>query len=545
MSIKFEIVPPRTKNVTVSVPTFVLQQDNWNDFSFQTQYHLSYYTIARDGTAEELLIGAVKILRHGQTKSDGLQIKSDFDRLDDQFCSVGQSLDYYERIRGLGELGTQVMQRLRDVIAMPQLVQSFQNEEGWGISLFRDQRDRGERFRSLAAGLVNGHYTKAPEDQQTFTFTMTGSLSPLSIDTRSGESGGFFEKNWLPERVNVVVGRNGSGKSTLLARLARVAYASPTERNQRRISDLGKLEPDGVGFPRIVNVAFSPFDSFRLPGSDDRNRIQLVKDMQRGQGRFSFIGLRDLVAEVNLSDTGEMSPSLNGPILENDRLGQTKLKSIEQLSEEFFSYQNRIADRKREEILAAAILKLERGLLSDEWSEFVKRSEEGALRAWFHRASTGHKIALLVVFGLIAHLESNSLVLFDEPETHLHPPLLAAMMHALRTILEAFESSAVVATHSPVVVQESMARHVHVVRREGEQVAVLPVATETFGESIGLITAQIFGMESNATDFHEVLDRLVKKHKTIEDIEALFKDGLMSQQARAYVLTRLSDKLQS
>lgn len=90
-----------------------------------------------------------------------------------------------------------------------------------------------------------------------------------------------------------------------------------------------------------------------------------------------------------------------------------------------------------------------------------------------------------------------------------------------------------------------MARHVHVVRREGGLTAVVPVSTETFGESIGLITAQVFGMESNATDFHDVLDKLIAKYNDVEKIEALFKDGVMSHQARAYVLGRLSNKVQS
>jgi hypothetical protein len=36
------------------------------------------------------------------------------------------------------------------------------------------------------------------------------------------------------------------------------------------------------------------------------------------------------------------------------------------------------------------------------------------------------------------------------------------------------------------------------------------------------------------------LDKLIEKYKDIKKIEALFKDGVMSHQARAYVLGRLS-----
>lgn len=225
----------------------------------------------------------------------------------------------------------------------------------------------------------------------------------------------------------------------------------------------------------------------------------------------------------------------------DDRVRQTKLKSIEQLTAEFLSYRQKIGGKNRYAILKGALSKLEKGLFRDDWAISESGSDDEA-RAWFHRCSTGHKITLLVVFGLVANVESYSLVLIDEPETHLHPPLLSAMMHALRLVLEEYEASAVIATHSPVVVQESLARHVHVVRREGDLTVIVPVSTETFGESIGIISAQVFGMESNATDFHEVLDALIAKYKKLEEIEALFKDGIMSHQARAYVLGRLVDR---
>ena len=536
----FKVVPPRTKNVTVVRPRFVLEQDNWNDYSFHTQYLLFYYAETREGSEDVTLIGAVKILRIGQKSTDGLLINSDFESLDDQFCSVGQSLDYYERIRELGEVGTRVMGALRDVVSMPELVEKFGKEEGWKTSLFRDQSDEGARFLFLAEGLVSGHYAKAPEDQQSFTFTVVGWQSPLVVDTKSGERWSFVE-NCLPERVNILVGRNGTGKSTLLARLARVGFSSPAERAEPPIKNLGKLEPEGVGFPRVVTVAFSPFDSFKLPGSDDRNRVQIAKDMQRGVGRFSFIGLRDFVAEINLASQ-EPQVLVLGESALVDRVTQTRLKSIEHLTDEFIGFRKKITAKNRQMILTAALNKLKEGVFSDGWVEILQSHSEAGAREWFLMCSTGHKIALLVVFGLVANLEPNSLVLIDEPETHLHPPLLSAMMHALRRILEEYEASAVVATHSPVVVQESLARHVHVVRREGEMTTVTPVSTETFGENIGLITAQVFGMESNVTDFHEVLDKLISKYKSIEKIEALFKDGVMSHQARSYVLVRLSNK---
>lgn len=536
----FHVVEPRTRIDATKAPEFVLAQDNWNDYSFQTLYHLTHFEF-KDGKREETVIGPVKILKRGQTTGDGILIKSDFEYLGEEFCSVGDSLDYYERLRALGELGEKILKQLRDVVQSPELVEDFKSEQGWGTSLFRDQRDAGANFRYLADGIVQGHYSTEPTDQQPFSFQMPGWLSAVNIDTKS-ESTDFFTGPTLPERVNVLVGRNGSGKSTLLSRLARVAFASTTERVAPPLSNLGTMLPEGVGFPRIVTIAFSPFDNFKLPGSDERNIAQIAKDMQRGVGRFAFIGLRDFAAEASVSISDLPSSALGQAAPDADRVNQTRLKSIADLVDEFDRYRSKInEDSSRQLILQQALHKLQVGLVSEEWLDGPATGTAEEASAWFRQCSTGHKIAVLIIFGLVARLKNRSLVLIDEPESHLHPPLLSAMMHALRHVLKKFESSALVATHSPVVVQECLARHVHVVRREGESIAIRPVTAETFGESIGLITAQVFGMESNATDFHEVLDRVIMERKSVEEIEKLFLDGVMSNQARAYVMSRLAE----
>ena len=541
-NIFFQVVTPGARAGASKSSGFVLAQDRWNDYSFQTLYHLSYYS-ERKGKREESVIGPVKILKRGQTESDGLLVQKDFQKLSNKFCSVGDSLDYYERLRALGDIGDAILTHLRDVIQSPDLVADFQDEPGWHKSLFRDQKDGGTSYRNLATGIVQGHYSAAPKDQQPFDFQVAGWSSGVKIDTRSQYSD-FLSNLKLPDRVNVLVGRNGSGKSTLLSRLARVAFASTTERLAPPLSDLGTMLPEGVGFPRIVVIAFSPFDNFKLPGADARNRAQIAKDMQDGVGRFAFIGLRDFAAEAGIDISDLPSTMLGQSEPDSDRVNHTQLKSLIDLAGDFDRYRSMISnDSRRRSVLERALQDLESGLLSDEWLDSTSSGTDQVASAWFMRLSTGHKIAVLAIYGLVACLEDRSLVLIDEPETHLHPPLLSGMMHALRRILGNFESSALVATHSPVVIQECLAKHVHVVRREGDSFAIRPLRSETFGESIGTITAQVFGMQSDVTDFHVVLDRLVARYKSLDKIEEMFLDGIMSSQARAYVMSKLAEEM--
>lgn len=128
-----------------------------------------------------------------------------------------------------------------------------------------------------------------------------------------------------------------------------------------------------------------------------------------------------------------------------------------------------------------------------------------------------------------------TLVLIDEPETHLHPPLLAAFLRSVRTCLERLDGYAIIATHSPVVLQETPARFVRILRRFGEGSRVEGPSLETFGESIALITQEVFNLDDGATDWHETLRTLAEEHELAE-IERMLGRSL-GFAARSYVLS--------
>lgn len=521
------------------MPAFVLEQDNWNDYGFQTRYRLSYVKLNTNGSISEDLIGPIKILRLGQTSADGLLVDDPFNQLDDDYCSVGTSLDYYERVKTLpAKLRRKLLEGLRDVVFKPTLIAQFRLEEGWRASLFRDGKD--ETYLGLAKGLLTDDFSQLPGEDLRFTFTIPGWREPTEFNFSSySDLTEDALSRILPARIVALVGRNGSGKSTLLARVARIAHGTIDERDRDPLSELGRIEPSGIGFPRVITVTFSPFDSFRLPGIDGRARRKILGELAEGEGRYAFIGLRDIAAPR--SRATEMKLSVEEKVLvDADRLSTTRLKSIDQLTSEFIVFVNRVQKKKRTRQLDTLFdTLLEGSAFSPLLERGISRSKPEDVRLCFLSCSTGHKIAALVICGLIATLEKSSLVVFDEPETHLHPPLLASMMHALRKVLQTYEAFCIVATHSPVVIQESMARYVKLVRREGTSTIVKQPKAETFGESIGLITSEVFGLNAETTDYHSVLDKLIETYPNQRDIESLFLNGHMSHQARAYVMSRL------
>lgn len=533
------VVPP-SRSEPSPVLGGVLQQDNWNDYNFQTLYHLYVFADAFSGR-----IGPVKILRRGQTAADTIQLaQGRLEPLSGDYCALGQSLDYYERLAELpAALRKEILTHLRDALAFPDHAETFFDEPGWKTSILRDID--WESFRRDASVLLERDYTRVARLGLELSFQVTGWANPLKLRFSAPGDWQFWvppSSGKLPERIAVLTGRNGSGKSTLLARLARVLHASQRDRSSQELSALGSIEPPGIGFTRVLNIAYSAFDAFQIPGLDEKERRQIADDVKRGTGRYHFCGLRDVARELEEGlDAADDLKSPSASPAATDRQNRTLLKSIDELAAEFVRTIERIWQAGRHDLFDAAIILLASDPSLQDLGEHPASTISQAPGDLFAQWSTGHKIVMHATASMVAYTEAKSIVLIDEPESHLHPPLLAAFMHALRLILDKNDAFAVVATHSPVVVQETLGRHVSVVRRSGTETTIHPPRIETYGESIGEITDEVFGLNSDATDFHKTLQGLVQGGMTLETIEGLFERGL-SLQARAYVMSEMARK---
>lgn len=544
---KFTVLP--NEKSTPSFKTkFALKRDNWNDYGLQIFYQLFRRNDERGGEPD--LIGSVRILLPGGEETNRMTISEDFSTLPMNARSVGSSLDYYERLSALTEQErSAVTAALNDLVANPELRSETSRYEGYGKSLFRDVEDI-DNFYEDADAVLRSDFSQLPDLSEPFTFQPGGWDDPLEFNfeayndswsTWGGERMGTNgPRVALPRRVAVLIGRNGCGKSTLLSRLARVAFANPSDRKEKRNAKLGKITPSEFGFTRIISISYSAFDSFQIPGLHAEERAQISRDMEIGQGRFIFCGLRDIAAEY--ADTlGAVADEED----ELERRSSTKLKDLKALAREFADLLKAIEKKDRltvfqdglEVILSdASFGDIEERTVVD----LVGNDPAKAFMGW----STGHKIAIHVLASITAHCQRKSIVLFDEPETHLHPPLIAALMRALRIVLEQTNAFCIIATHSPVILQETLARHVFIIERDGDIFSVRQPKVETFAESIGALTYDSFGLTAENTYFSRTLKRLVNSAEEPDDIEELFPLGL-SAQAEAIVMSLFARKRQS
>lgn len=465
----------------------ILRRDGWDDFGFRTLFHAEL----RPAGGEALDLGLVKILKAGQTHGPTPFDRSRFSALDERYCSLGQDIEYYEKLAPLQPgVRAAYLKSIRDAATDPRIASAFENEEGWGTSLLRF----GEAEHSLAAAksLFDG----------TAPFRGVADFRHYSRELGVELRFPFDDSKELPGRCKVLIGYNGVGKTRLLAEVARdtskvAAAGGPLERS------------DGsTVFSAVIAVSYSAFDTFELPPWVPSGFLNDSDDVSTtSRFGYTYCGLRRLV----------------------DGRASAELKSIGEIDAELASA-FRSASRRNQEALVEALANLDLdpsfgrvGLSLSEWVSLEALPPEKLAVL-----SAGQKIVLNIVAQLAAHLRSRSLVLLDEPETHLHPPLLAALLRGIQSLLDAFDSFAIVATHSPVVLQEVPAKDVQVIERFGGIVSASDPQLETFGAGLGELTHEAFGLDNSVADYRAVIRRLAEK-LSIDQLEALFPLGLSSQ----------------
>lgn len=487
--------------------------NNWDDYSFKTTFHLTL--VDSNGAVHE--IGEVKIGRVGQSKGWAEELMpGEFPGLPESFFSLGQSTDYYSALRALpAAYREEILSGLHDVVRFDDALARAMEEEVFKTSLLRgvNYASITEQFkRILDGGAVRtefhfGYRTgqKAEHAEFALTFDVHPNVKPS-------------------QNIHVLIGRNGIGKTTLLNGM----IASLTNEREQ-VDGAGYFfdmaatpEPTVIGngyFPGVVSVSFSAFDPFNPPPdrNDDASTL-----------KYSYIGLKEVYAE--------------------GKVRKSKHKDLPDLAKDFISSLMGCfgLSLKREQWLTAIRflesdmnfqeMDLARLVEIDDQQELKKRAAKV-----FLKMSSGHAIVLLTITRLIEKAEEKTLVLMDEPESHLHPPLLAAFTRALADLLHKINGVAIIATHSPVVLQEVPKSCVWKMRRTRLSAHVDRPELETFGENVGTLTREVFGLEVTKSGFHDVLARSVAEGRTFEQIVYEF-GGQIGFEGRALLMALVTER---
>jgi predicted ATPase len=491
-------VPPRGRDAAY------LWADNWNDWwTYRTLYVLTYFDTA--GQRHEL--GGVKIGQFNWQKQQRRpELPTASEGLDDRFFSLGQDASYYTGIKRLREDASQaILIGLKDVVSDQALFERALNEDVTGVSLLRSVTTRSVRDqfrRIIEGGAVLTEYSFQYEGPR----SPEGNIPRLVLDFH------VTPYSTPPTNIHVLIGRNGVGKTHLLNSMTR-ALLSPAKdpANDGSFTSTDEINAHEVPFANIVSVTFSAFDEFAL--------LPERRNVSRGI-RYSNIGLRKRVKNRN----DEWSTITREPTeLAEEFSSSAKLCIIGQTARRWRSALRTLeADPIFSEAEVAAL-----GYAEE--SQFAARA-----RRLFRRLSSGHKIVLLTITKLVEKVEERTLVLLDEPEAHLHPPLLSAFVRALSDLLVDRNGVAVIATHSPVVVQEVPASCVWIIIRHGLAGRADRPELETFAENVGVLTQEVFGLEVTRSGFHKMLADAVGDLNSIDAVLRKF-DNEVGSEGRALV----------
>lgn len=352
------------------------------------------------------------------------------------------------------------------------------------------------------------------------------------------------------------IGHNGCGKSTLLYDLASLIYTPPTQRFL--LKDTIKMKPSDVGTTKLMMFSYSAFDNFRFPGNTLSDYRLMAEGVDSRQGRFIYCGVRDVKQEMeiliqkHIEATPDPNQRNNNTIVQEKRVNEVKMKPIQRLAEEFSTALNVISSNKD---------------LTEAWNAMAEHCEEilpslyqdlrhfsSTRLIWdsenridhYMNMSTGVKFFLHTMSHIYAYNEDNSILLFDEPENHLHPPMLSFMMNEIRRAIRRTHSIMLVATHSPVILQEMFAKNIYVIRRDGGTLTFSHPLTETYGENFGYINRIVFGLNSDISDYHKVFSRIYKLNHcsmidSTEDVIRLFHEKLECQQLSSQMIAYIAN----
>ncbi len=489
MTLRFMKVGYESTIPSVGNNVAYLAVNNWDDYDHKSLFYLTVY----DQHGQRFDVGDVKIGFVGQ--GIGWTEKSlpdvAFEGLADDFFSLGQDVDYYRVIaEDLPEyIRLILLDKLKDVVNDWDLLERISDEPVFSVSL----------TRSVSSQVVFDQYRRVLNHDAVLT-KYNFSYSKPATDNYSGVA---LEFKVVPDtkpstNIHVLIGRNGIGKTTILSNMVRSLVFQKYDESgcffDNESSDLeNNIIDPGSYFSGVICVSFSIFDKFTPPKDQEDPNEGIC---------FSYVGLKELLDSggVNIKDPEQLEDEVVESLKVCFSLVKKKqrwLKAIGNLeSDDNFAEMN--LARLSEEV--------------DE-HELEKRA-----RNKYSRMSSGHAIVFYTITKLIEKIEEKTLVIIDEPESHLHPPLISAFIRALSVLLSNRNAVGIIATHSPVLLQEVPKLCVSILTRLRLEGSIERPEQETFGENIGTLTREVFDLEVSRSGFHDLLAKAVESGKSYDEI---------------------------
>lgn len=359
----------------------------------------------------------------------------------------------------------------------------------------------------------------------------------------------FQDLELLEDRIHCLIGINGSGKTRLLRELVLTLGRLPANEDfsgeafVERSEAVTSTEYSGATYNRLLVLSTAGEDRFPSRSQNEGNleyQYFNLKDVGKvGSVRGEANPLTTLMVDL-IRDGSKFSESPSGDSLTRYALLKRTLKDhidlellylpvSSSVSQDSYVYQDETGEYY---VRALDIVQMneQRHLLFTSSVQttrrigFFAKTEQGNVIRVLH-LSSGQNVFFQFALRLISSIDNGTLVIIDEPETHLHPNLICEFTTLLYIVLAATKSIALVATHSAYVVREVPTHCVHVFSfiENSRQVDIGRVRMKTLGASIDSISQAVFG-DATARKFHEKFAREIASSGVSQE-ELLIKYG--------------------
>lgn len=488
-----------------------LTWDDWNDYSYYTTFGIFYV----DESYTKHNLSGINLAFKGQNTDERVfHIGDRFSYVGDNYFSMGSSDEYYEKLNKLDfQIKNAILDGLNDIAKHKEIYDAVEDEPVVRTSF----------FRSLNPSTVTGQFRRMAHGETkltpySFSFVqpkITENSVPLSLSFE------VMPESLPPTNIHVLIGRNGVGKTLLINNMVDALLTDefkPEPYGQFIFNESEVWGEDLTTFANLISVSFSAFDETELKPA----KVQFVNDI-----KYSYIGLRQR-PEENESNQKIKDPTM----LPNEFANSLEICRSNSVKERWLRAVTTLqSDPNFEQAGIIDLINLDNS----------KSSRARVLRL-FRRLSSGHKIVLLTITKLIEKLQERSLVIMDEPEAHLHPPLLSAFIRAVSDLLISTNGVAIVATHSPVILQEVPKSCAWRLSRIAAHMQAERPQRESFGENVGILTNDIFRLEVTQSGFYKMLLQVIEEKKYDYNAVIAAFDGQLGLEARSILMATISSR---
>ncbi|PHV36958.1 hypothetical protein CSQ95_21670 [Janthinobacterium sp. BJB304] len=527
-----------------------LSYNNWDDYSVRTTLNAVFYFEGKQifDFNLKLLIendnnSPVKLNQLREEGWDGY-----FPIPTTNYVSVPSDIGFYDVL--ITKLGIQdareALVLIRDAgylvnIAQDQAAKELTERENFSISPLREAGAR--------KSFSDGWKAFSGNSQSIGDFTLNlpgrGAEGVTSIRFR-------FNSDTLPYDINVLIGPNGVGKSHTLKSL--VAYWLGMDIGSQTQLNKSKHQPFDIhpNISRLILMSYSPFEDFVLDLSGTK-----LKD----KTAYRYFGFRR--GSMSASGRRQSSISRNQPA--SDSVESMFKALADDDAYEFLGSWTSKADTildvlrpalKFEKLVVEIIPKADltssleslviEGADGKKYIEltptthpkFLKLKEDlfnvinvkaGVVFLVGNEKldlSSGQRLFVYMVINIVGQIKAESLIVVDEPELFLHPTFEVEFIALLKKVLAAFNSKAILATHSLAVAREIPANCMHVYRIGQYGVEIDHPPFETFGGNMQRISSYVFGDSKVTKPFAQWIESAIEEVGGPQKLLTKLKDEL-------------------